>query len=180
MIPFVPSLGFVGAACVAVAIASGAAGYTARGWQADRDVAELQRARAAEIAVSEAAARREVDAARAEERRTAQVTQEAMTHAQIQLEDLFRARNTAGAAAAAGVGLRQRAAAAVAARCDPVPGAAATAPAGAASAAAPDLLADMLGRLDEAARLIAATADERAIRGSACESIADQMRASTP
>jgi hypothetical protein len=115
----------------------------------DRETAE----RAAQSLAAEQAARAE------ETRRTTE-------HREIanEAERLARrARDAAVRSAAAGDGLRERAAA-VAARCNP---AAAT---GGPAAAGPGLvLADVLGRVADAAQRYAAEADRRGIAGQACE-----------
>ena len=73
----------------------------------------------------------------------------------------------AAAAGAAGGRLRERAAALAAACRDPARGAAAVAASAAASSPA-DLLVDVLGRLDEAGRIVARYADRASISGEQC------------
>ena len=92
--------------------------------------------------------------------------QKAVDEAQTNAE-----QNRVAAADAAGAlqRLRQRLAAANAGGSAAVATAGASAPA----RAGPDLCADMLGRVGEAAGRIAATADQRRTAGKACERIAD-------
>jgi hypothetical protein len=83
--------------------------------------------------------------------------------------ELRRVRSDAAAADIAGRGLRDRARA-IAAAC----GASAAATGGAASA--PEyLLADVLGRLEEAGRELALTADERGAAGAACQRLYNSL-----
>lgn len=137
-----------------------------------RDRAVEQRDRAAERTRMEAAAREQAERFRAIE--------QGWNDAQRENERIARkARDLAAqdvaAAAGAGERLRERAAV-VAAACrgparDPV-----TVAAGAAASAPGDVLVDVLGRLDEAGRLIAAYADSARISAEQCAADYEALR----
>lgn len=129
-------------------------------------VLDVERAQAAAAAASG------IESARAEERRRTLAIQEVADAAEI---DRRAARADADRAAAAASSLRQRAAA-YASACRG--GAAADPAAAAASAPAADpglVLADVLGRVEEAGRRAAALADERSAAGAACERAYDAV-----
>jgi hypothetical protein len=95
-------------------------------------------------------------------------------HQEIAREAQDQARRTAAAAAAAGIagdGLRQRAAelAATAACPTPTPPGPAPTPSSPPTPSPAAVLADVLGRLEEAGRELAAVADARGTAGTACE-----------
>jgi len=127
-------------------------------------------------AASRAAADEALAAAQETERRVVEI-QEIADEAQTQLDQARRDADTARGAAER---LRHRAAAlAAAARCptaaDPAPalaGPAATAPA--------DLLADVLGRVEQAGRELAAVSDARGAAGTACERAYDALTRPAP
>ena len=102
-----------------------------------------------------------VEAARAKEQGWLAAQSEAQSEAQ-RLSN--RARTDAGVAADADVRLQHRIA--LGSGISPHPAASGVGPS---TAAAPDLLADVLGRVSEAARQLAATADDSRIAGSECE-----------
>lgn len=129
------------------------------GWAAEREAMARNAATASE-------------AARAMETRRAAAIQEVITHAEVVAA---QARSDAASSAAAGAGLRQRAAT-VAARCSGATGNPAAAVPGSAASTPGDLLADVLGRLDEAGRQLAAVADARGAAGAACERSYDALR----
>lgn len=120
--------------------------------------------------------------ARATEQRWSQSHAQAAAEASVQID---RARRDADLARAAGNSLRARADhyASLCAAPGPQPGPAGSAPAAPAGppAAHPGLvLADVLGRLDEAGRQLAALADARGAAGTACERAHDALRAPPP
>ncbi|MBU9440005.1 hypothetical protein DN523_10195 [Burkholderia multivorans] len=108
-----------------------------------------------------------VAAARAEEQRRTAAQQENANHA---AKERDQARADAAAAASAADGLRKQVATLIERARHPA------APTGSAAAGdALDLLADVLGRADEAAGELAKIADERGIAGKQCEADYDSL-----
>jgi hypothetical protein len=126
----------------------------------------------AERAAQAGAAASASEAARFEETRRATAAQEIARAAKAQID---RAHADAVRAATAADGLRQRAAA-IAATCGRPAGDPAATPGGQAATGAGPVLADVLGRLEEAGRRLAATADERGAAGRACEASYDALK----
>ena len=135
------------------------------------DLANEQRDRKADQVTAEKAARVAVEEARTEERRRITEQQEIIDG---QTKALARARADAAAAAGSVDKLRKRASE-LAAQCDRAAADPAPAEGSAPANAAGDLLADMLGRIDGAARTIAEFADEARIAGIACERSYDAL-----
>lgn len=177
----------------ASAAAIGALALAAHLWRAglahQRAAAELRTALAIERAAHQAErARLTAEALTASERARATEHQWSQSHAQAAADasaQIDRARRDADLARAAGNSLRARADhyASLCAAPGPQPGPAGSAPAAPAGppAAHPGLvLADVLGRLDEAGRQLAALADARGTAGTACERAHDALRAPPP
>lgn len=142
-----------------------AGGWGAQGWRAEARIAALTAEHARQRAAQAENAQLRERSARADERRLAAAQQEINDAAHRKtLARLADAR----AAAAAGDGLRIRAAelAASASAGARDPGAAAQCKA---AEDAARVLADVLGRVEEAGRRMAAIADERGDAGAACE-----------
>ena len=138
-------------------------------WRLASSAAALGNERAAhqsDLARMASAAASASEAARFEEQRRTVAQQGIIRHAET-AQDTIRA--AAVRASDAGDGLRFRAAA-VAASCDPATSDPAASGAGPAASSPGDLLADVLGRMDEAGRQLAAEADRRGVAGAACES----------
>jgi hypothetical protein len=112
----------------------------------------------------------------AEERRRQAAMQKEIDHATTALD---AARRDADAAGRAAVGLRA-AASAAAARCRAAPAHAAAAASGPATASPGDLLADVLGVVEQAGRDMAQEADRRGIAGTACERAFDSLMKGQP
>ena len=119
----------------------------------------------------EQSAREAVTKARAEGERRYANLMEIATNAQTELD---RARADAAGAADAAGRLRQRISALTAARC-PAPGDTAAASSSPSADPAPDLLADVQRRLDDAAGELAAFADAAHGAGTACERAYDAL-----
>jgi Protein of unknown function (DUF2514) len=128
-------------------------------------------------AVAAETARVATEAARAEEQRRIAALMEIANESALRAE---QSRVAALAADAAAVGLRQRAAA-IAARCSASRGHPSPAASGPPAADPGRMLADVLGRLEEAGRELAAIADQRGAAGAACQTAYDALRgAQTP
>lgn len=160
-----------------IAAAAGIALVAALGWQtvqranAERGLAQEQRARAQDRAESESVARITSETYRREEQRRNQATQEAINAAE---EQAARVRADLALADAAAGRLRQRVAALVAAArqaaSNPSP-----AEGGPPATDADMVLADLLGRCGTRIRQLADLADQRGLAGSACERIHDEL-----
>lgn len=167
----IPTLYLAAGIAAASLLIGGAAGYAARGVIADRDLAatkatyDSERAKAADASrVAETAARRE------EQRRTVAL-QEISDAASIRA--LHRA-DASRAADVAGNGLRVQAAS-FAASASAAAGDSEVAGDCKAAGDAARVLAELLGRVEEAGRRMAAVADERGDAGQACERAADAL-----
>lgn len=161
-----------GAAAVAAALSIAVGVQTLRLGSAQREVATLEatidkeRREAADRALAAERTARDEEARRLEllgriDRETATKTRQD--------------RSDAATVVVAGGGLRQRAAAAVAARCEAPRDPASPVDRPAANDAGV-VLADVLGRLEETARRLAALADERGTAGEACERAYDALK----
>lgn len=126
---------------------------------------------AEQLRAQEQHAREAVTKARAEDERRYNTLREIAENAQTELD---RARADAAGAADAAGRLRQRIAALAAARC-PAPGDTAAASSSPSADPAPDLLADVQRRLDEAADGVARHADHARAAGAACERSYDAL-----
>ncbi len=163
-----PSVGMVALGLVAALTVQ-----TVRVDRALRQVAEVRAACDRERAVAADTARQGEAAARAEERRIAQQHKESADALAIQLE---AARQDLAGAAAASDRLRERTAGHVAAARQAARGPGTT---GGIKAAGDSLgvLADVLGRADTRAGLLAAVADQARAAGLACERDYNALRA---
>lgn len=149
------------AVIAAAVVAAFLAGWVGNGWRlrAEMDRREAAQADAAAVALKKA---------REEDNRRTNALLETLNAAHA---DLARALSDRDRARAASDSLQQRARA-LAATCT---GRAASAGAGQAAQGAGDLLADVLGRIDQAAGDIAAHADRAVIAGKACERAYDGL-----
>jgi hypothetical protein len=125
---------------------------------------------AANIRARELAEQATADAL-AEERRRQAAMQKEIDHATTALD---RARADADSAGRAAAGLRA-AASAAAARCRAAPAYPAAAEGGASRPGPGDLLADVLGVVEQAGRDMAQEADRRGIAGATCERLYDSL-----
>lgn len=162
-----------GALCVLL-LAAGIFAYLGK-VDAERQAERLRttlaqtRAEAAATAASATAAYRALEA----RWRSAQETIDRDARAR---QDQIRAAAAAGALA--GDGLRLRAAATATAACGGAPAPSAAAPAVGPAASSPAaLLADVLGRLEEAGRQLAEVADTRGLAGQSCERAYNELQA---
>ncbi len=168
--------GIVAIAAIAALGASHVAGYR-RGAAAEAvHTAAVQRVLDAERLAAAQAAAEATQAARDEEQRRAGAQQEVIHAAE---EATRAARADADRARAAARGLRDAAQAAAAACRDPAPGDPATAKRGAPAAGPGLVLADVLGRADDAAGELAAALDAARAAGLACERSYDSLTIAT-
>jgi hypothetical protein len=174
MVPSGSALLWIGGIALASSIAFGGV-QTVRLANARTALATEKRDRADDLAKLQAAAREQADRFRATEHDWQELQRENELMAR-KARDL--ASLDAAAAGAAGGRLHDRAAALAAACRGPARGAAAVA-AGPAASAPGDLLADVLGRLDAAGRLVAAYADTAAINGEQCAADYQTLRRTT-
>lgn len=161
-------------AAAAVAVCLFAVGWLVNGWRLGADIAELKGARQQDRAQRADQLAQAVEAGRAEERRRTAAQAGIANAAKQEAEN---ARADARAARAAADGLRQQAAA-LAGR----GGAGCSAAAGNGTPAfdAAGVLADVLGRIDERAGILAEYADAARIAGQACEQSYDALMSKAP
>ncbi|MBY4945399.1 DUF2514 domain-containing protein [Cupriavidus respiraculi] len=149
---------------VAVGVLMLGAGWTVNGWRKDDQISRLMRQRAEERSAQALAHTKALDAARLEERRRLAAQMEIINEANKEAESARMAARDADAAAER---LRRRIADHVAsspAAGDP------ESPRGGTSAGDPiGMLADVLGRADLRAGILAQYADAARIAGQACE-----------
>jgi hypothetical protein len=178
MIPGLPSLlmrwlsPLLGAGLLVVSIFAGIT--YAQKLVAQKERAEAIAARAQDRQEHERMARIANDNYRAEEERRRKAYQEKLDETNHQLDV---ARADAVAAAGAGSRLRDRVKQLAAACRGPAAGDSAVAAAGQAASSPGDLLAFVSGRIDEAAGVLAETAQQARVRGGACEAIHDSLNA---
>jgi len=170
--PLVARWALWGGCAVCAALGAFAGWQTLRLADARAALAVEQRDRAADRAHLEAAARDQADRFRATEQAWRDAQNENATLAR-RARDLA-AQHADDAVAAAGR-LRERAAV-VAAACRPTARDPAAVAAGPAASSPGDLLADVLGRLDEAGRLVARFADAASISGEQCAADYEALR----
>ena len=172
-------------AAIVVGSALVASGWFARGQIARGQIAELKADHSAQIAASEAAARKAIEDARTREAEIINRTEEIVRDARETVESL---RADAAAAVVAADGLRVAAARYAARRC-PSTGTSAAAPGGGQTALVPsdmrdgDRLLRVLAELDATAGAMADHADRSRAAGLACEraysAAAETLRGST-
>lgn len=160
------------AAALAMAVGCFAAGWVTNGWRANSEIKRLEAQQAAERGEQAYAMALAIDKVRLEEQRRF-AAQTEIAHAAT--KDAESARTAARDAHAAADRLRQRVAQLVAAGHSA--GHSFPATAGASTADPIGMLADVLGRADRRAGILAEYADSARIAGQACERAYDALNA---